>query len=454
MQLPKQCGWKYPSMVEAVATSSYPARTISWVSVFILLLFQILNNLDRQLLSLLAGPIQKDLGLSDVQLGLLQGYAFALFYASAGLLLGWAVDRYSRRVVIFLGVFTWSLSCAGGGLASGFVTLFLCRIGLGAGESTLVPGAWSMLRDLFPPKRLTTALGVFSIGGTLGIGASYAFGGNLMAGLSDPDSILAPLSAHFRPWQSAFIVAGLLGVLLSFLIFLIPEPRRRQSNTAAEPFLTPVIACFRAHPVLLPCHMLGFSLASVCSYAVIAWTPLYLQRRFGWDSMTIGNALSVVLGVIPTIGSLTVSFIVERFFRAGIRDIPFRAMIMCLVVTVPATIGAFLSSSPWEFLAFLSIMTFTVTGAISSLTAVSLQLIAPPALGGRLTAIFLFLVGVIGVGGGPLMVGIITDYVLQDRAQLGKSLVLSVCVAAFLSALFLAKAMAPFRAAIADVDTR
>lgn len=438
-------------MTKAQVDPFYPSSIKGWFSVGILLLFYVLSLLDRQILPLLAISVQKDLALSDVQLGLIQGFAFALFYASAGLMMGWAIDHYSRRLVIFLGVFFWSLSCSSGGLASGFGTLFLSRLGVGIGEAALTPGAFSIFRDIFPPNRLATAIGIFTTGAGFGYGVSYIFGGQIVAVLSDPHTILAPLMAHFRLWQAAFVLAGLPGLVLAFLIFLMPEPRRRPSVMATGAIVAPLVQCFRKNPVLLPCHMLGFSFTFMYFGAVTVWTPVYLARHFGWTPMEIGSSLAVCFGVMLAVGSLTTGLVADRLFAAGMRDVFFRAMIVVLIVGVLAVIGAFSASSPKVFLVLLAIFGFTI-GTASPFAGTALQLIAPSGLGGRLTAVYLFLQNLIGLGCGPLVVGIITDHVLHNRAQVGISIAVTASFAGIVSILFLARAMAPFRAAVANLQ--
>ena len=427
---------------------SYSSTLKNWTTVGILLFLYVLSLLDRQILPLLAISVQRDLHLSDFQLGALQGLAFALFYASAGLMMGWAIDRYSRRLVIFFGVLFWSVSCSSGGLASSFGALFLSRLGVGLGEAALTPGAFSIFRDIFPPKRLATAIGVFTTGAGFGYGVSYVFGSRIISLLSAPPTFIAPLMTHFRLWQAAFILAGLPGALLAFSILLIPEPPRRQSVMATDTMMAPVMACFRKHPILLPCHMFGFAFAFMYFGAVTVWTPVYLARHFGWTPVAIGNSLAVCFGVMLAIGSLTTGLVADRLFAAGVRDIFFRAMIGVLIIGILAIVGAFSASSPQVFLVLLSIFGFTI-GTAGPLAGTSLQLIAPSGLGGRLTAVYLFLQNLIGLGCGPLMVGAVTDHVLHDPARVGTSIAITASFAGIVSLLLLALAMAPFRAAIA-----
>ena len=429
----------------------YPPAWVAWLTIALLLVFNIVSLMDRQILSLLAVEVQKDLRLTDVQLGLVQGLAFALFYSVMALLLGWAVDRYSRRIVIFLGVVTWSLTCAAGGLASNFGQLFASRLGVGAGEAVLTPAGYSLIRDLLPPTRRVAGFGTFGMGASLGVAASYGFGGVLVATLMDSESFLAPLNNYFRPWQSALILAGLPGIAFAFLILLIKEPVRRGGGVATGSFLAPLVACFRRNRKILPFHMLGFALLTLCSYSMFAWTPVYLDRQFGWDSRAIGYGLAISFGLIPAAGYVLSGPIVDHFFMAGRRDIFLRLPMVLASVGAVAAILAFQASSPYVFLALLSVTGFATAGSSPSSFA-SLQLLAPANLRGRITGAFMLVQNLVGAGGGPLIVGLITEHVLHDRSRVGTSIAITVSVGASMAVILFACILRPFRTAMEEVD--
>lgn len=433
------------------ADNSYPPSWEAWSIVALLLVLNIVSLMDRQLLSLLAVAVQNDLKLSDVQLGLLQGLAFALFHAVMALLLGWAVDRYSRRIVIFWGIITWSLSCAAGGLASGFAQLFASRLGVGAGEAVMQPAGYSLIRDLLPPARRVAGFGVFGMGSSLGVGVSYGFGGSLVASLMDPNSILAPLGAYFRPWQSALILAGLPGVALAFLVLLIREPARRGGAPARGPFFSPLVACARRYGTMLPLLMLGFALTTLCSYCLFAWTPVYLDRQFGWDTQAVGYGLAISLGLIPASGFLIGGAIVDRFFMAGRRDILLLLPMALMSVGAVMAVLAFQASSPYAFLGMLGVIAFTVS-ALTPCAFASLQLLAPADLRGRITGAFMVVQNFVGAAGGPLIVALITEHVLHDRDKVGTSVAITVVTAGAIAVLLFASILRPFKAAIAHVD--
>ena len=158
----------------------------SWL-LFVLFIAYTLSFIDRQILTLLVGPIQESIGLSDFEISLLHGFAFAIFFSIAGLPLGRLADHVNRRVIIGAGIATWSLMTALCGLAKSFGHLFVARMCVGIGEASLMPSAYSMLSDAFPPKKLNTAIAIFSMGGTLGTGLALIGGGALITFVSKMD---------------------------------------------------------------------------------------------------------------------------------------------------------------------------------------------------------------------------------------------------------------------------
>lgn len=180
----------------------------SWWMLFVLFVLYVNSFIDRLVLTMLVSPIKADLQLSDVQVSILMGPAFAIFYALFGLPLGWAADRYPRRWVIYLGVSIWSMAAAAGGLAQSFVPLLLSRIGVGAGEASLTPAAYSLMGDNFPRRRLTIAMSIYQSGSQVGTAAAFAIGGLIIGFTTQMDTVVWPLLGVLRPWQLSLILTG------------------------------------------------------------------------------------------------------------------------------------------------------------------------------------------------------------------------------------------------------
>ena len=211
----------------------------------VLFAVSILNFVDRQILAILAGKIKADLLITDAQLGFLYGTVFGIFYAIFGVPLGVYADLGSRRKLIAVGLFLWSLMTAASGLAGGFAALACARIGVGIGEASASPAAYSLIADLFPKARRATALALYSLGIYVGIGLSSYLGGAVVDGWSAAFPV-GQEPFGLRGWQVAFLVAGLPGLLLVPLVMSIREPARgAQEETRIVPIDAPSPATAR-----------------------------------------------------------------------------------------------------------------------------------------------------------------------------------------------------------------
>ncbi|MDE3054931.1 MAG: MFS transporter, partial [Gemmatimonadota bacterium] len=187
----------------------------AWYVVGVLTLANVGGFVDRLILSLLVVPIRRDLGISDTQMSLLMGLAFSVFYTVLGLPIGWLADRANRKAIMGWGVAVWSVMTAACGVAGTFGRLLATRIGVGVGEATLAPTATSFLADYFPPQRLGTAMSVYSMGVFLGSGLAYVIGGAVVAFLDAKGRVILPLVGAVHPWQTAFFVVGVPGLVVA-----------------------------------------------------------------------------------------------------------------------------------------------------------------------------------------------------------------------------------------------
>ena len=372
----------------------------AWRSVAILLVLIVLSTLDRQIIALQVAPMKAALHLTDTQIGLLQGFAFGACYAVAGLPIGWAVDRFSRRGIAYLGVTIWSLASAACGLAGSFWQLFAARTLVGAGEASVNPTAVSLIGDLFPRDKLGAPMGVYAAGIYLGSGVALAVGGLVVAAFAGKAAIAVPLLGDVAPWQAVFIATGLPGVVVAFAAFALRDPRpaatavRRPEGRSAG-----MVRFSRDHAALLFHSFIGFGLASFVFYALAAWTPAFLARSFGLPPGRVGWTWGLVVAATGIIGSLGGGALIDRAARGGVRD-------ACLVV--PAT-GALFA---WPFVAGAYFM----PGAL-------------PMLRGRVTAGFTLVTGLLGSGLGPVAVALVTDRVFHDEARVGASIAVVVSLA-------------------------
>ncbi len=198
-------------------TEQLPSKAYAWYTVGLLTVVYIFSFIDRYILGLLIEPIKADLELSDTQVGLLLGPAFALFYTTLGVPLGWLADRGRRTWIIGAGIAVWSLATAASGIAKSFVQLFIARITVGVGEATLSPCALPVIADSFPPEKRGKPIAFYSAALSIGAGLAYIAGASVIIWSKTVDSIVLPIVGAVAPWQFAFIAVGLPGLLIAML---------------------------------------------------------------------------------------------------------------------------------------------------------------------------------------------------------------------------------------------
>ena len=271
--------------------------------------------IDRQIITLLVGPIKKDLGVSDTQMSLLLGFAFVMFYVFLGIPIARLADVRSRRLIIGIGIAIWSLMTAACGLTQNFWQLFAARVGVGVGEACNGPATFSMLTDYFPKEKLAKAASVLSIGFFVGSGLALLVGGSVIQLVSGMPDIAVPLVGSIHPWQLAFIVVGLPGLLVAASIRTVQEPRRRgifvkgiSGANPERPQAMPIRDVFRFltddWKTYGPMYA-GMGLRSMVAFGAGAWIPTFFIRTYGWTAPQIGFAIGVILLTISPLGLLS-----------------------------------------------------------------------------------------------------------------------------------------------------
>lgn len=413
----------------------------AWSAVFVLLTLYCLAMLDRQIISLLVTPIRADLGISDFEFSLLQGFAFSVLFCLLGLPLGYAVDKYSRRLVIALGVIVWATASTASGFANSFTELFAARLFVGVGEAALAPAAFSILSGLFPRQRLTFALSVYSIGALVGGALAYGVGATVIE-FAELDWVKS-LFGSLHPWQIALVVTGVPGFALAFLIYLIPEPPRGSARTLTGG--AQLLSFMRSRWTFLVPHFIGFSCMGILAYAKMAWTPAFLARTYSLPISTIGLFMVLYTLVVGATAMLTSGRIVDWMMRRGYTDAHFRFYIgASALVAFTGGIG-FLMPDPLLFFAIFS--WGSIGTAMGAIAASSLQIVTPPELRGRMSAVYLLVTGLIGMIIGPAIVASLTDFVFQDDMKLYASLSIVHAVVAPIGCLAFIIGLKPMRRA-------
>jgi MFS family permease len=424
------------------------SRTSS-LAVCVLAALYAVSVLDRFVLALLVAPIRRDLGLSDLQFGLLTGIAFATAYAIGGIIFGWAIDRFSRRWLIWSGVTLWSLATAACGMAGGFLQLFAARIGLGIGESALQPGANSLLSDLVPRSRLSSTLTRYSMGASVGGFLAFVFGGALINWLNIHSAGL-PLLGRLPPWRTVFLIMGPIGLILTQLLFLIPEPPRTGTvgivNASWRMFFRFV---WRIRAFLGP-HIGAFTLIFLIIGAVHAWTPAYAARQYGWNPAQVGLLMGGML--LSGIISFWVSGrVCDRMFKRGVKNGPMRWTLICTAVGAPSIVLAYAIGTSSAlivglFLWHISTMSAPVLGHAA------IQLVTPNEYRGRLSALYLLIAYSLGQALGPVLVPTISDLVFADESKLGVALALTCGIAYPVAIVLLCISLGPTRRATLEFE--
>lgn len=428
-----------------VEAGVYPAPRYAWYVVALLTLAYVFSFIDRQILSLLVSPIQRDLGIGEKQMSLLMGTSFAVFYTLFGIPLGRLADTWSRRWIVVLGITFWSLMTAGCGLTHRFWQLALTRMGVGVGEASLSPSAYSLIADYFPPNRRSTALGVYGMGIYLGSGLALILGGLVVKFAAAQQQVVLPLLGEMRSWQVVFFMVGLPGLLVAPLLLTIREPARQGARikaaaqvplAIAAPPLREVRAYMAGNRGTFLCLYLGVAMACLGSYASFAWIPTFFIRQHGWNAGDTGLVVGLIVGICGTAGILTGGWLADWLRKRGKSDANLRVALFGVVASLPFVALYPMVSSGWWAAALLEPMLFFSTMPFG-LAPAAIQQLMPNTMRGQASAIYLFIINLIGLGLGPTIVATLTQDVFRDKNAVHLSLLVTgvtvqVCAAVLL----------------------
>ncbi len=441
-----------PSDDALTRTSSrevWPSTPYAWFVVFVLLLAYTSSFVDRQILTLLVGPIKADLHISDTQFSLLTGLAFSATYTLAGFPFAWMADRFSRRFVVIGGVTAWTVMTAGCGLARNFGGLFLMRMGVGVGEATLSPAAYSLIADYFPLKRRATAMAVYSIGVFIGAGAALIVGGQVIGLIGKGPDVVLPGYGHLEPWQVAFLYVAIPGPLIALLMLLVREPVRRGLAQAksGQKILPFIIHRWRTFAPLL----LAFGLSNILPGAYSHWAPAFLMRSHGMDAAQAGLVLGSMFLVLSSAGVVVSGRIVEGLRKVGRGDAPIIAQALAVALCIPFAVATPLLPGV-AALVSLAGLSFVI-GLMHALPVVSVQLIVPNQLRARAAAVYFLVSNFVAVALGPLVVALVSDRILRDPSKIGIALAIVSIVAGTASLGLFRLALGPYRACAKEAES-
>ena len=388
-------------------TSSPQGLSRSYLGYAMALLFlvNVVNYMDRAIIGVLIEPMRADLGLSDTQIGLMTGVSFALFYAIAGVYLAHLADIRNRTRIIALSLVAWSLMTALTGAAQNVWQLMIARMGVGVGEASVIPTANAMIADYYRPDRRPFALAVFTAGAMLGITAGSLVGG---------------VVAEAYGWRWAFVAAALPGLPLAVLVWLtLRDPERGASDGAivvsSMPFVVAVRLILSNQVVWL--LIVGFSFIVFMLFGVITWLPAFLVRHHGMSLTAVGAWFGAAMGIGTVVGGVAGGAVANRL---ATRDLAWLTRLPTGLMLLMWPLYEMAIFAPTAGLSLVAVAFASAAGGAAYGPALAaMQTVLPAAARARGAALNGFVANLVGIGGGPLVVGVLSDYLAPTLGEAG-----------------------------------
>lgn len=379
-----------------MSANPYSSRNSRYYALGLLTVVYSFNFIDRQLLAILQEAIKADLLLSDSQLGLLTGFAFALFYVTAGIPIARWADHSNRRNIVAGSIFIWSFMTAISGFVANYVQLLLARIGVGIGEAGGSPPSHSMISDIFPPERRASALGFYSTGVNIGILFGFLLGGWLN---------------EFFGWRVAFMVVGAPGILIAILVRMtLAEPLRgamEAREVKSDSVSTREVMALLWSRKSFRHMAFGASLNAFASYSVANWTASFMIRSHGMSTGELGTWLALIMGLAGAIGVFGGGLLADRLAR---KDKRWYMWLPALagVITVPFSVSVYLAGGGYTAL-LLAVVPGLLSNVYLGNTIASTHGLVGLRMRALSSAILFLILNIIGLGAGPWTVGILSD---------------------------------------------
>ncbi|MBY3095221.1 MFS transporter [Rhizobium laguerreae] len=373
-------------------------------TVAVLCLTLILSFIDRFIINLVVDPIRSELGLSDVEISLLQGAGFALIFALAALPAGRLADKLNRPRLIAGGVVIWSLATIACGVSEGFWSFFVARVFLGFGEAALIPAASSLIIDSFPAARRGTALGIFSLGSTSGSGIALIVGGVVLSYLGSRAAADLPIIASLAPWRQLMLVVGIPGFFFVPLLLLIPEPAR--ANRLALPDLQLLRRKLMAERGLVLRLCFAKGVMSLADFGMAAWLPTLLMRHYAATPVAAGATIGIATSMAGIIGSIGGGMLSDWSAPPCSISTRVKLIVGSYLVALCGAISIGLSSSSLQIgVAFSLWVVGSVSGSVVG--RVTMQERVPNNMRATTVALSITISAIIGIAAGPTLVPVI-----------------------------------------------
>lgn len=385
-------------------SNPYGSSRAQWYALSLLTVVYAFNFIDRQLLAILQEDIKADLALSDSQLGLLTGFAFAIFYVSAGIPIARWADRGNRRDILALSLVIWSGMTAVCGLVQNYAQLLLARVGVGIGEAGGSPPSHSIISDIFPPNRRATAIGVYSTGLSIGILFGFLAGGWLN---------------EFFGWRTAFVVVGLPGVALAVVLRLtLAEPIRGIHDAAGQgpesSSFGEALGVLFSRPTFRHMALAG-GLNAFCAYATANWMASYLIRSFGMSTGEIGTWLALIIGLGGAVGVLGGGMLADRL---SARDKRWYTWIPALAgaIMIPFMLLVYTATTGRAVL-LLSIIPGVLFQVYLATTVATTHAVVSPRMRATASAVLYLILNIVGLGLGSWVIGSLSDALADSKGS-------------------------------------
>lgn len=447
------------------ATDNGKTPFIAWYLAVLFGIFFVLSFVDRQIIAVLIPYIKEDLNLTDLQLSYIGGLSFVIFYTLMGIPIGRMVDIFNRKYILFIGILIWTSATAVCSLAGTYWHLLVLRMGVGIGEATLAPCSFSILADVFPRKRLATAIGICTTGAAIGLGLAY-LGGALVLDwtatylANDDGTVSIPLLGDLSPWRFVLLVVGVPGIVLAFLIFTFKEPVRKNLVAPTTPGAVPenkipsikeVLIYARTHWRAYLFIYLATGFVSLSVYAGGFWDIVMMDRVFDWPPAQAGIYYGLLTIVGQMMGNLGGGYFADYLSIKRGKDS--KIVVVTLGAFACMWFSLFYPLMPNEHLSLALIIPAVLLKSVPyGVIGAAIQVMTPARMRGQMTALYYLVISLIGMAIGPTAVAFLTEQVFENLYMVGFSIAITGAVAQMLAFIFYFLALKPYQLAIAAID--
>jgi len=419
-----------PDQPNPLSDVPWPTRRSAYYSLFVITVVVMFTVLDRGVLSLLIEPMKHDFGISDTEAALLIGSAFSIPYGVVGLAVARFADRGNRRNVIAVSIAVWSFCTIISGTTQSYAGMLAARVGVGSGESSYGPAAWSIATDNWPREKVAFATGVMGIGAMVGTALSLFLGGAVLHFVTGMPPVAMPWGGVIRPWQWAFIVVGIPGLVWTLVVLTTKEPPRRGLKVGQKAKNVPVrevarwvLGDFRTYLAVLG----GTAMKGLMMFAPLTWNATFLHRHWGWELSKAGMITGTIVLIYSPFAILAGAKLSEILTKRGRHDANLLIVFCGLLISVPFLVIAPMMPNPYLMLACNSVSSFIGTLGFGPSVA-AFQVITPNRMRAQVGGLSQLLNFLLAWALAPLFVALFTDYLFRDPAKLGYSMMLNAIV--------------------------